>query len=70
MRHECPYGEKCHFAKVNGGDWDFEPAKKHYHVWTFPQGPSVMALSIVVAGVEPKTGDDLLDGVFDENLSP
>lgn len=45
MRRECPYGEKCHFAKVNGGDWVFEPAKKHYHVWTFPQGPLVMALT-------------------------
>ena len=44
IRRECPYKEKCHFAKANGGEWDFEPTEKHYHVWSFPQGSYVMAL--------------------------
>jgi len=44
MRRECPYGAECPYAKVNGGELDFEPTKKHYHIWAFPQGPLVMAL--------------------------
>jgi ABC-type glycerol-3-phosphate transport system substrate-binding protein len=44
MRRICPYGEKCPFAKQNGGDWNFKPTEKHYHVWAFPQGPLVTAL--------------------------
>ncbi|NIA06163.1 MAG: extracellular solute-binding protein [Actinobacteria bacterium] len=44
MRRECPYKEKCLFAKVNGGQWEFDPTEKHYHVWAFPQGPLVTAL--------------------------
>ena len=44
IRRECPYGEKCHFSKVNGGDWDFEPTEKHYHVWCLPQRSVIMAL--------------------------
>lgn len=44
MRRKCPYGEKCPYAKVNGGDLDFDPTRPHEHVWAFPQGPLVMAI--------------------------
>ncbi|MBN1555996.1 MAG: extracellular solute-binding protein [Phycisphaerae bacterium] len=44
MRRKCPYGEKCPYAKVNGGDLDFDPEKPHEHVWAFPQGPVVRAI--------------------------
>ena len=40
MRRECPYGEDCPYCKKWGGT----PAKKHYHVWAFPQGALVKAL--------------------------
>ena len=45
MRRECPYEEECSFAKLNGGDWEFDPTKQHFHVWAFPQEPTVMTLS-------------------------
>ena len=44
MRRECPYGEKCQFAKVNGGEWDFEPTAGHQHVWAFPQDTGISVL--------------------------
>ncbi|MDP6117614.1 MAG: extracellular solute-binding protein, partial [Planctomycetota bacterium] len=44
MRRKCPYGENCHFAKANGGPWNFQPTETHYHVWAFPQHPLVAAL--------------------------
>jgi len=44
MRRRSPYGADSPYAKVNGGDLDFDPTKKHYHIWAFPQGALVMAL--------------------------
>ena len=69
MRRECPYGKDCPFAKANGGQWNFEPTEKHYHIWMFPQGPLVMALSYQKdlfheAGLEdkaPQTNEELFD---------
>lgn len=40
MRRECPYGLDCFYSKKRG----HQAAKKHYHVWCFPEGPMVMAL--------------------------
>jgi len=65
MRRECPYGHDCPYCL----EWDVPAAEKHYHVWCFPEGPLVMALSYrrdILAEAElpdraPKDWDELLD---------
>ena len=44
IRRECPYSAQCHFARANGGDWNFEPTANHLHVWAFPQGSGITVL--------------------------
>jgi multiple sugar transport system permease protein len=44
IRRNCPYGQQCQFAEINGGDWKFQPTRLHNHIWAFPQGPQVTVL--------------------------
>ena len=40
IRRVCPYGEDCPYCR----EWGIKPARKHYHVWAFPQGPLIIVL--------------------------
>ena len=41
IRRRCPYGDRCPFVEK----WGATQHKDHRHVWAYPQGPLVMALS-------------------------
>ena len=40
MRRLCPYQTECPYCR----EWGLEATEKHYHVWSFPIGPLVMAM--------------------------
>jgi multiple sugar transport system permease protein len=40
MRRECPYGDDCPYCK----EWGEKATAHHYHVWSFPESVSVMAM--------------------------
>lgn len=44
IRRRCPEGKDCPYAKANGGELDFEPTDRHYHIYAFPQNALIMSL--------------------------
>lgn len=45
MRRESPYGgPDSSYPHPHAEEWGFDASQPHEHIWTFPQGPLVMAL--------------------------